>query len=183
MDVMNHARPSILLGVSGQPNQFSEALVKAMAQNHPRPIIFPLSNPTSRAEADPRDILRWTQGKALVATGSPFDPASINGQIIPIAQCNNSYIFPGVGLGVVACGAKRVTNAMMMAAAMALSELAPATQKGEGPLLPKLSSIREVSKHIASAVITEAIREGKAEPMTADHIKKAIEKTMWTPAY
>jgi malate dehydrogenase (oxaloacetate-decarboxylating) len=182
-DVIQHAKPTILLGVSGQPNQFSEPMVKAMASYCDRPIIFPLSNPTSRSEAIPDDLLTWTNGKALVATGSPFDPVEINGKSIDIAQSNNSYIFPGVGLAVVAGKAKRVTNTMMMAAALALGELAPATKTGEGRLLPELSTIREVSRHIAKAVIKKGIEEGHIEHKSDEVIEDAIEETMWKPVY
>ncbi|HAU0947368.1 TPA: NAD-dependent malic enzyme, partial [Legionella pneumophila] len=180
-DVINNAQPTILLGVSGQPNQFKEAMIKTMLSYCERPIIFPLSNPTSRAEAIPQDLLNWTAGKALIATGSPFEPVVINGHKIEIAQCNNSYIFPGVGLGVVAGQAKRVTDLMMMAAAVALSELAPAIRTGEGRLLPELNSIREVSQHIARAVILQGIKEGHIEPMNNNKIDDSIKRTMWTP--
>ncbi|AGH52125.1 TPA: NAD-dependent malic enzyme [Legionella pneumophila] len=182
-DVINNAQPTILLGVSGQPNQFKEAMIKTMLSYCERPIIFPLSNPTSRAEAIPQDLLNWTAGKALIATGSPFEPVAINGHKIEIAQCNNSYIFPGVGLGVVAGQAKRVTDLMMMAAAVALSELAPAIRTGEGRLLPELNSIREVSQHIARAVILQGIKEGHIEPMNNNKIDDSIKRTMWTPQY
>ncbi|HAU0775027.1 NAD-dependent malic enzyme [Legionella pneumophila] len=182
-DVINNAQPTILLGVSGQPNQFKEAMIKTMLSYCERPIIFPLSNPTSRAEAIPQDLLNWTAGKALIATGSPFEPVAINGHKIEIAQCNNSYIFPGVGLGVVAGQAKRVTDLMMMAAAVALSELAPAIKTGEGRLLPELNSIREVSQHIARAVILQGIKEGHIGPMNDNEIDDYIKRTMWTPQY
>jgi malate dehydrogenase (oxaloacetate-decarboxylating) len=183
MDVIINAKPTILLGVSGQPQQFSEQMVKTMSAYCPRPIIFPLSNPTSRAEAIPADILQWSAGNALIATGSPFDPITINDIQINIAQCNNSYIFPGVGLGVVAGHAKRVTDRMMMAAAIALSDLAPAVRTGAGRLLPELTSIREVSQHIAKAVILEAIKEGHVQQLDDDEINKAIAKTLWIPKY
>jgi malate dehydrogenase (oxaloacetate-decarboxylating) len=183
LDVINNAQPTILIGVSGQPNQFTETIVREMASYCARPIIFPLSNPTSRAEARPEDVLCWSNGKALIATGSPFEPVTINGHQIDIAQCNNSYIFPGVGLAVVAGQAKRVTDHMMMAAAIALSELAPAIKTGEGRLLPELTSIREVSQHIAKAVIMEGIKEGHIKPMSQEEIQHVITKTMWTPQY
>src|SRR5208283_4123598 len=111
-DVVRNARPTILIRTSGQPGTFSEPIVRAMAQSVERPIIFPLSNPTSRAEATPADLIAWTNGRALIATGSPFDDVSYGGRRYPIAQCNNSYIFPGLGLGVLAVKAKRVSNAM-----------------------------------------------------------------------
>jgi len=182
-EVIHNARPTILLGVSGQPNQFKEAMIRDMASFCKRPIIFPLSNPTSKAEAVPNDLLHWTDGQALVATGSPFDPITINGRTIPIAQCNNSYIFPGAGLAVVASKAKRVTDKMMMAAAMALSDLAPAMETGVGALLPVLTTIRSVSKHIAKGMILEGIKEGHIPKMSEKEIEVAIEETMWSPEY
>ncbi len=182
-DVIHLAKPTILLGVSGQPNQFTEAMVKEMHSYCERPIIFPLSNPTSRAEAVPKDLLRWTEGQALIASGSPFDPVDIAGKHIEIAQCNNSYIFPGMGLAVVAGHARRVTDNMMMAAAVALSELSPATKTGEGRLLPELTTIRTVSKHIAKSVIQQGILDGHIDAMTEVEIDEAIDKTMWYPNY
>lgn len=182
-DVIINAKPTILLGVSGQPNQFTETMVKTMAAFCERPIIFPLSNPTSRAEAVPHDLLHWTDGKALIATGSPFEPVKIKGQSIDIAQCNNAYIFPGVGLAVTAGKIKRVTDTMMMSAALALSELAPAVKTGVGRLLPELHSIRKVSRHIANAVILQAIKENHATKMTEQAIEQSLAETMWEPEY
>lgn len=183
LDVVHNAQPTILLGVSAQPKQFTEEIVKAMAAYCARPIIFPLSNPTSRVEATPDDLLNWSNGNALIATGSPFAPITIKGRQIDIAQCNNSYIFPGIGLAVVAGQAKRVTDEMMMAAALALSELAPAIQTGEGRLLPELNTIREVSRHIAKAVILEGIKQGHISMMADKEIDQAITATMWFPKY
>lgn len=182
-DVIQNAKPTILLGVSGQPNQFTQPMIETMSHYCKRPIIFPLSNPTSRAEATAHDLITWSNGQALVATGSPFDPVKINGRSIEIAQCNNAYIFPGMGLAVVAGKAKRVTDGMMMAAAIALSELAPATKTGEGRLLPELSTIRNVSKHIAKAVILQAIQEGHVRKISEAEIKQAIDESMWQPSY
>lgn len=183
LEVIKQVKPEILIGVSGQPSQFTEEIVKTMASYCDRPIIFPLSNPTSRAEAVPEDLLRWTEGRALTATGSPFDPVRLNDQDIPIAQCNNSYIFPGVGLAVVAGRSRRVTDKMMLAAAMALSELAPAVETGIGRLLPELHTIRDVSHHIAKAVILEAIAEGHVKNMTETQIEQSIDEHMWIPEY
>lgn len=182
-DVINNVKPTIMVGVSGQPNQFTEAIVRNMASYCKRPIIFPLSNPTSRAEATPTDLLHWTAGQALIATGSPFDPVPFNGRKIEIAQCNNSYIFPGVGLGLVAGKARRVSDLMMMAAAIALSELAPAVETGEGRLLPELSTIRNVSKHIAKAVIMQGICDGHIDKMSEKQVAEVVEKNMWYPQY
>lgn len=183
IDVLNNARPTILLGVSGQPNQFTEPMVRDMATYCTRPIIFPLSNPTSRAEATPNDLIHWTNGQALIATGSPFEPIDYKGNKIEIAQCNNSYIFPGMGLALVASKAKRVSDKMMMVAAIALSDLAPAMETGMGRLLPELITIRDTSAHIAFAVIKQAIAEGHASSMSDEDIKKAISETMWYPDY
>lgn len=183
LDVVDTAKPGVLLGVSGVPGLFTEDVIKTMAKHQSRPIVFPLSNPTSRAEGKPKDILNWTNGKALVATGSPFDPVTIGSQTIPIAQCNNAYIFPGMGLAIVAGQAKRVTNSMMMAAALALSDLAPAVMTGEGRLLPELHTIRDVSRHIAEAVIKQGIKEGHIHSMNEEQIKHVIDETIWTPEY
>ncbi len=183
LDVVNNAKPTILLGASAQPNQFTEPMMKMMASYCERPIVFPLSNPTSRTEGIPADLLKWTNGRALIATGSPFNPVEIGGRSIAIAQCNNSYIFPGVGLGVVAGKAKRVTDKMMMAAAIALSELAPAMSSAEGALLPELKDIRQVSKHIAKAVIVQGMKEGHVDKLADSDIDKLLTKTMWNPGY
>ena len=144
-DVVRHARPTILIGVSGQPGVFTEEIVRTMAGLVDRPIIFPLSNPTSRSEASPTDLLAWTDGRALIATGSPFDDVTHDGRRYPIAQCNNSYIFPGVGLGVLAVKARRVNDAMLMAAARALASCSPARNDPSASLLPPLTESRAVS--------------------------------------
>jgi malate dehydrogenase (oxaloacetate-decarboxylating) len=183
LDVIMNAKPTILLGVSGQPKQFTEQIIKMMSSYCQKPIIFPLSNPTSRAEATPADVLKWSGGTALITTGSPFDPVLINGAPLSIAQCNNAYIFPGVGLGVVAGGIKRVTDEMMMAAAIALSDLAPAVQCGEGSLLPEITTIREVSMSIAKAVIKEAMKQEDVSQLTEEQLDKAIKDIMWHPKY
>lgn len=183
LDVIDKAKPGVLLGVSGVPGLFTEEVIKTMATHQKQPVIFPLSNPTSRAEATPKDILNWTDGKALVATGSPFEPVTIGSKTIPIAQCNNAYIFPGMGLAIVASHAKRVSNTMMMTAALALSDLAPAVITGEGRLLPELHTIRTVSKHIAETVIQQGIKEGHIHSMNEAQINQVIEETMWSPEY
>ena len=183
LDVVNNAKPTVLIGVSGAPGLFSEAIIKAMHSHCPRPIVFPLSNPTSRVEATPKDVLHWTQGKALVATGSPFEPVVINDVSYEIAQCNNSYIFPGIGLGVLASGATKVSDEMLMASSRALAECSPLAQEGEGPLLPDLESIHDVSKHIAFAVAKVAIEQGLALPATDELIVQAIEDNFWRPEY
>src|SRR5690606_13985606 len=127
-DVVKHAKPTVLIGVSGQPGLFTQEVVEVMAENSVQPIIFPLSNPTSQVEAVPADILQWTKGRALIATGSPFAPVNYQEKIHHISQCNNSYIFPGIGLGVIASGAKRVTDNMLMASSNALADCSPTLQ-------------------------------------------------------
>lgn len=183
MDVMRNAKPTILLGVSGVPNQFTKEIVQEMAQHVQRPIIFPMSNPTSRCEALPADILNWTEGQALIATGSPFADVEWNGKTFHIAQSNNCYIFPGLGLGVLASGAKRVSDGMFMAATLELSEHAPALQEAGGAMLPDLADIREVSRCIAFAVAKQALAEGLAQKISEAELKKAIENFIWTPEY
>ncbi|MCH1926677.1 NAD-dependent malic enzyme [Shewanella sp. C32] len=183
LDVVNNAKPTILIGVSGAPGLFSEEIIKAMHQHCERPIVFPLSNPTSRVEATPKDILYWTNAQALVATGSPFEPVVIDGQTYEIAQCNNSYIFPGIGLGVLATGASRVSDEMLMASSRALAECSPLAINGEGSLLPRLENIHAVSKHIAFAVGKVAIEQGYALPKTDELLLQAIEDNFWKPEY
>ena len=183
LDVMVHAKPSILIGVSGQPGLFTEQVIKTMAENTERPIVFPLSNPTSRVEATPQDIIRWTEGRALVATGSPFPAVSYGDDLITIPQCNNSYIFPGIGLGVLAAEATRVTNAMLMAASRALADCSPLGRDGEGPLLPSLTDIHSVSKEIAFWVAKTAQLQGVALQTSDEVIRANIEKNFWLPEY
>ncbi len=183
LDVVINARPTVLVGVSGQAGLFTKAVVDAMQAVCERPIILPLSNPTSQVEAQPADLLRWTGGRAIVATGSPFAPVDIGGQRFEIAQCNNSYIFPGVGLGVIAARANRVTDGMMMAASRALADASPRVQTGQGALLPPLSRIREVSKLIAQAVFRQAVADGVAVPVPEELILPGIEANFWQPEY
>lgn len=183
LDVMNNGKPTVLIGVSGAPGLFSEEIIKAMHVHCARPIVFPLSNPTSRVEATPKDVLHWTNGQALVATGSPFEPVVIDGESFEIAQCNNSYIFPGIGLGVLAVGAKRVSDEMLMASSRALAECSPLAIDGEGPLLPPLEEIQRVSKHIAFAVGKVAVEQGHALPCTDELLEQSIEANFWTAEY
>jgi len=183
LDVVQQAKPTILVGVSAQPGLFTEEIVRAMAGYAKRPMIFPMSNPTSRAEAVPEDLIRWTDGKALIATGSPFDPVEYNGNVYPIAQSNNSYIFPGMGLGILAVKARRVSDDMFMAASIALSECSPALVDPKAALLPSLEGIHEVSYKIALAVARQAQQEGLAEQMTADELEQRISATIWEPEY
>ncbi|MEP7270093.1 MAG: NAD-dependent malic enzyme [Acidobacteriota bacterium] len=185
MDVVRNLRPTVLLGLAAQPGAFSEEVVREMARNVKRPIIFALSNPTSRSEATPEDLLRWTSDCAIVATGSPYPDVqtSVTGLSRPIGQCNNAYIFPGVGLGVIASGARRVRQEMFMAAARALAEMSPALRDQAASLFPPLTEVRSVAKHVAFAVGSEAQRLGVAETTGSDELMRRIEATMWSPHY
>lgn len=183
LDVVRNARPTILLGVSGQPGLFTEEIIREMAKHTQRPIVFPLSNPTSRIEAAPADLIAWTDGTAIIATGSPFDPVAWKGRSIPIGQCNNSYIFPGMGLGILGIGARRVSDGMFMAAAEALSRCSPALQDPDAVLLPRLDQVRAVGREIAYAVAAQALAEGLAAPCNADEMRRRIDATCWEPAY
>ncbi len=182
-DVVRNVHPTILIGVAAQPGAFTEEIVREMAQHVARPIIFPLSNPTSMSEAVPATLIAWTEGRALIATGSPFPDVVYNEQVIRIGQCNNSFIFPGVGLGVIASGATRVTQSMFVAAAQALSDLSPAHCDPTASLLPSIEQIRDVSRRVAFAVADEAQRAGVAEPTTAEELQNRVTATMWQPQY
>ncbi len=183
MDVMVNAAPSVLVGVSGQPGLFSQEVIQTMAQGCERPMVFPLSNPTSRIEAIPSDLIEWTDGRALVATGSPFEPVQFNGNVYPIAQCNNSYIFPGMGLGITAARASRVTDGMFMAAAEALSSCSPALLNPGASLLPPLDEVRSVSKKIALAVAVQAMQQNVAAQIPESELSQRIEDSFWEPVY
>ncbi|WP_163558122.1 NAD-dependent malic enzyme [Halomonas sp. NO4] len=182
-ETVRRIAPTVLIGVCGQKGIFTEEVVRAMHAGSENPVIMPLSNPTSQAEAIPEDVIRWTDGAALVATGSPFPPVEHDGRSIPIAQCNNAYIFPGIGLGVVAAGARRVTDDMLMAASRALAREAPLVKEGKGALLPPLSQIRELSKAIAFDVAAQAQGEGMALKTNGIKLREAIERNCWTPEY
>ena len=182
-DVIGQIKATILIGLSTVGGAFSEPIVREMARKVERPIIFPLSNPTSKSEAKAEDLIRWTDGRALVASGSPFAPVSYEGRKIPIAQCNNVYIFPAMGLGVVASGARRVTEPMMLAAARALGANSPALKDPSASLLPPLPDIRRVAADIAVAVGIEAQRDGVAPKLSEDELRRRVQETQWTPTY
>jgi malate dehydrogenase (oxaloacetate-decarboxylating) len=183
LDVARNARPTTLIGVSGQPGAFTEDVVRALAQSAEQPVIFPLSNPTSRAEATPEDLIRWTDGRAVIGTGSPFAPVNWQGRWVPIDQTNNSYIFPGIGLGILAVNARRATDSMFMAAAKALAALSPARQSHAGRLLPPVSQLREVSVAVAAAVARQAQAEGVAEFRDEESVPGRIRAQIWEPVY
>lgn len=181
-DVVRNVQPTILIGTSAQPGAFTEEIVREMAKHVKRPVIFPLSNPTSKSEATPSDLLEWTEGRAVIATGSPFPAVTYEGRVIRIGQCNNSFIFPGVGLGVIASGARRVTDAMFVAAARLLSEFSPALQDPEAPLYPQLEQVRDISFRVAMEVAREAQRTGLAE-VDLGNLEQIIRSKMWKPHY
>ena len=183
LDVVRNARPSVLVEVSGQAGAFSEPVVRAMAERNERPIIFPLSNPTSRAEATPEDLENWTEGRAVIGTGSPFPPLTRGGTKFRVDLTNNSYIFPGVGLGVIAVKARRVTDSMFMAAAKALAAVSPARANPNGNLLPPVTSLRDVSAAVATAVAQQAHNEDLTEGINAGEIEGLIRTHIWTPRY
>ncbi|MFC3284334.1 NAD-dependent malic enzyme [Litchfieldella rifensis] len=183
LEVVQNARPTVLIGVSGQRGLFTKEVIQALHQDCAQPLVMPLSNPTSRVEATPEEILGWTDGQALVATGSPFLPVTLKGETFPIAQCNNAYIFPGIGLGVIAAKASRVTDTMLMAASNALAKGAPMVKHGEGALLPALGDIREISQAIAFDVAKQAQADGVALTSDDETLWTAIERNFWYPRY
>jgi len=183
LDVVRHAKPSVLIGVSGQAGAFTEDVVREMAKRAIRPVIFPLSNPTSRSEAAPQDLLDWTEGRALIGTGSPFEPVSVWGKKIRVDQTNNSYIFPGLALGIIASKAKHVTDTMVMAAAKELVRLVPTQKDKKANLLPSLSDSRQLSRSIAQAVGRQAIQDGQAQVADEDSLDRELQANIWEPEY
>src|ERR1700756_4142323 len=182
-DVIGTINATALIGFSTVGGAFSEPIVREMARKVERPIIFPLSNPTSKSEATAEDLIRWTDGRALVASGSPFGPVDYNGRKFTIAQCNNVHIFPAMGLGIVASGTRRVTDGMMQAAARALAANSPALKDPSASLLSPLQDSRRVARDIAIAVGLQAQKDGVAPKLTEDELQKRVLKTQWTPAY
>ncbi|GGO75204.1 NAD-dependent malic enzyme [Bowmanella pacifica] len=183
LDVMHCATPDILIGVSGQAGLFTEQVIRAMKQGCGLPIVFPLSNPSKQIEARPEQVIEWTEGEVIIATGSPFEPVVYQGKIYPITQCNNSYIFPGIGLGVLATKAKHISDEMLMAASSTLANASPLANKGKGALLPPLTELAQLSKDIAFAVGKVAQQQGLALEMSDDMLQDKINANFWSPAY
>jgi len=181
--VIGKLNATILIGLSTVCGAFSEPIVREMARKVERPIIFPLSNPTSKSEATAEDLIRWTDGRALVASGSPFAPVNYNGRKITIAQCNNVHIFPAMGLAVVASGARRITDSMMQAAARALAANSPALKDPTASLLSPLKDSRRVAVDIAVAVGLAAQKQGLAPKTSEGELRQRVLKAQWTPAY
>jgi malate dehydrogenase (oxaloacetate-decarboxylating) len=182
-DVVRNARPTVLVGVSGQPGGFPQSVVRAMAAGTQQPIIFPLSNPTSRSEATPTDLLAWTEGRAVIGTGSPFPPVRKNGRPFTIDQTNNAYVFPGIGLGSIVVRASRISDGMLMAAARALAEVSPSKGDRNANLLPPVSELREASSRVALAVGRQAQAEGLAQKTSDEELEIQLRERMWTPLY
>lgn len=183
LDTVQNIQPTVLIGCSAQTGHFTHDVITTMASYCDRPIIFPLSNPDDKCEAKPFDILTWTQGKALVATGTAFDTIRLENRIYTIAQCNNALIYPGIGLGMTAVQAKRLTDEMLWVAAQALSELSPAAEDHFLPLLPDISQAENISKKVAIAVAQNAIQNGLAQKEVPGDIEKYIEGYYWRPEY
>lgn len=183
LDVVRNVHPNVLIGVSGQPGLFSEEIVKEMHRHCSRPIIMPLSNPTSRAEAQPRDLIEWTQGAALIATGSPFEPVFYQDESYEIAQCNNAYIFPGLGLGVLAGKLTRVTDTMLSVASKTLAAFSPLANTEKGGLLPPVDIIETVSKAIALQVAQAGQQEGVGPLMSEEELTTRLENIYWDARY
>ena len=183
LDVASNAHPTVLIGVSGQAGAFTEPVIRAMAGKVQRPVIFPLSNPTSREEATPEQLMTWTDGRALIGTGSPFPPLHWNGRTQKVNQTNNSYVFPGVGLGVLAAGARRITDAMFMVAGKTVAAMSPTVTDKDGLLLPPVTELRRVAVAVARAVARQAQVDGVAEPCDAATLDARIAARIWEPRY
>jgi malate dehydrogenase (oxaloacetate-decarboxylating) len=183
LDVVRHARPSVLIGVSGQPGAFTEEAVREMAKYSERPVIFPLSNPTSRSEATAQNLMDWTEGRALIGTGSPFEPVIVGGKRIPITQTNNSYIFPGLALGILASKAKRVTDTMVKAAAEELVRHLPTQKDKRASLLPPLAGARQLGRMIGQAVGRQAMLDGQAQVANEEALERELGANIWEPVY
>jgi malate dehydrogenase (oxaloacetate-decarboxylating) len=182
-DVIANAHPTVLIGTSGQAHAFSEQAIRAMASYVPRPIVFPLSNPTERSEATPQDLFTWTDGRAVIGTGSPFPPIQRNGREFRVDQTNNAYVYPGIGLGAIAVKARRISDGMFLAAARVIAELSPARRDPAANLLPPLVELRKISFHVAVDVAKRAIAEGLASPRAEACIETAVRTKMWEPVY
>lgn len=177
LSVVKAVKPTVLIGTSGQPGSFDEELVREVARHVERPVVMPFSNPTSQSEAVPEDVLRWTDGRALVATGSPFEPVTLDGKTHRIGQGNNVYVFPGVGLGAIVAGAKRVTDGMFTVAAETLAKRLSDDDLASGALYPPLPQLRSITRDIAKAVAREAGLVDEAE------LERRLDESIWEPSY
>jgi malic enzyme len=181
--VVGRVHPTVLIGTSGTPGTLTERAVREMARHVKAPIILPLSNPTSNTEALPAHVLRWTEGRALVATGSPFQPVTLDGRRHLIGQANNAFVFPGVGLGAIVAEAREIPDEMFLAAADTLAAMVPEDRLAEGALYPSQSALREVSRAIAVGVVRVARDLGVGRCLTDEQIEEAVDATVWFPRY
>jgi malate dehydrogenase (oxaloacetate-decarboxylating) len=182
-DVVANAYPTVLIGTSGQAGTFSQPIVRTMAGHVRRPIIFPLSNPTERAEATPAELELWTEGRAVIGTGSPFPPIKRNGKLFRVDQTNNAYVYPGIGLGAITTDARRISDRMFLAAARTIADLSPAKGDPGANLLAPLVDLRKLSLHVALAVARQAQAEGLADEMSDEATADAVRAKMWEPVY
>jgi malate dehydrogenase (oxaloacetate-decarboxylating) len=182
-DTVRNVKPTILIGCSAQPGAFSQDIIETMAKHCKRPIIFPLSNPDEKCEAQPADILKWSQGTALIATGTAFPPIEYHNRMVQIAQCNNALVFPGIGLGILAVNANRLTKDMILAASETLCKFAPSHKDSYQPLLPSLDNAQTVAKEIAIAVAESAIKSNHAQKNQKKDLRELIEQLFWEPRY
>ena len=183
LDVVKNAKPTVMIGVSGQAGSFTEEVVREMARHAKRPVIFPLSNPTANSEATPADLVTWTEGRVVIGTGSPFPPIDRNGKKFKIDQTNNSYIFPGVGVAALALKIPRVTDSMFVASAKALAAMSPARKDPEANLLPPVSDLRLAARAVAIGVGKQAMADGLIAPMSDEEMAAKIDAKMWVPVY
>ncbi len=181
--VVKEGKVTVLFGVSGQKGLFTQEVIETLCANTEHPIVLPLSNPTSRVEATPQEVISWSKGKAIIATGSPFPNTTFNGQTFEVSQCNNSYIFPGIGLGVLVSHATGISDNMLMAASQALADISMEYEKAPGAILPSINFIREISEKIAYAVALQAIEDKLALPVTAENLERRLKANFWLPRY
>ena len=182
-DVVTQFKPTILVGVSGQPGAFTEDIIKTMHKNVVRPIVLTLSNPTSKVEARPEQLLEWTNGAAIIGTGSPFAPVTYNGVVHHIGQCNNAFVVPGIGLGAIVVRARTVPDEAFAAAAQALYRCTGSSNTPGASLFPTISELRAVSKKVALAVASALVECGAAPPMAAVDIESRVVEAIWEPRY
>jgi len=182
-ETVERVRPSVLVGTTGAAGAFSEAVIRSLSGGSERPIVLPLSNPTSATEATPADILRWTRGRALVATGSPFEDVEVDGRARPVAQANNVFVFPGLGLGAIAAEARTITDRMFLLAARILADAVTDERLATGGLYPPVAELRAVTRSIAIGVAREAVDSGLAQIPADTDIDALIDAAMWWPRY
>jgi malate dehydrogenase (oxaloacetate-decarboxylating) len=185
LETIEKAKATVLLGLSGQPGTFTEPMLRAMCVNTENPVVFPLSNPTSSCEATPADLLAWTHGRAIVATGSPFESVRVGDRDVPVGQGNNAFIFPGLGFGAILAEVSEVTDAMVLAAAYALADYVREKHLSRGLIYPPVDEMRQVSARVATRVVEQAFDDGVArtKKTTREGAAKYVENHFWRPQY